>query len=86
MLGGCKCNNTNHTHLLYDCFETTFWEILLEYSLKYSWKKIRILFNLKKYILFIKVYVKNLAKNVIFKNNQIYLQVFLLFKSNRYNV
>ncbi len=59
-------------------FVTTFWKIFLEYSSK------NLQFKKKAYY-FIKVCLKNLAKNIIFKKIQIHLQVFLLFKNKNYN-
>ncbi len=64
---------------------TTFGEIFLEYSwniIEMSSKKKK--FNSSYY--FIKVHVKNLAKNVIFKTIEIHLQIILLHKSKHYNV
>jgi len=55
--------------------EKTFWNIFQK-----IFKKIFEIFLIKKSYYFIKVYVKILAKNVIFTKIQIHLQVFLLLK------
>jgi hypothetical protein len=64
-----------------------FGEILLEYSWNILEKKFKKIFKIKKNsYYFIEVYVKNLAKNIIFKTIEIHLQVLLLFKNKCYNV
>jgi hypothetical protein len=75
----------SHTHLFFTAFVTTFGEIFL----KYSWNNLqKNLLNFVKKLswYFIKVHVKKLMKNVIFKKIEIHLQVILLFKNKRYNV
>jgi len=66
---------------------TTLGEIFLGYSwnvLEFFFEKI---FKIKKKsFYFIKVHVKNLVRNVIFKKIEIYLQVLLLLKNKCYNV
>jgi len=62
-------------------FVTTLWEIFLEYSWNIFEKCIFLNFKFSSYH-FIKVYVKNLAKHVIFKKIHIHLQGLLLLKTN----
>jgi hypothetical protein len=52
-------------------------ENIAKIFLKYFWKTLKKNFKNFSYY-FIKVYVKNLAKNIIFKKNQIHLQTILL--------
>jgi len=76
----CKRNNMNHIHLLFNCFCDYFVRNILGIFLK---KSLNFFYSLKfSSYYFIKVYVKNLAKNVIFKKNHIHLQVLLLLKTN----
>jgi hypothetical protein len=63
---------------------TVFKEIFLKYSSKSLQKNI-LNFLKKSSYYFIKVHVKNLAKNVIFKKIEIHLQVVLLFKRKHYS-
>jgi hypothetical protein len=80
---GCKRDNMNHTRLFYDCFCDFFLGNIHGIFLKNLWKNLFKNLNFSSYY-FTKFYVTNLAKNVIFKKNQIYLQVLLLNK--HYNV
>jgi len=63
---------------------TVFKEIFFKYSSKSLQKNIFNIFKKSSYY-FIKVHVKNLAKNVIFKKIEIHLQVVLLFKRKHYS-
>jgi hypothetical protein len=68
-------------------FVIALWEIFIVYSRNILKKSSKKCFKLKKTssYYFIKIYVKNLAKNIIFRKFQIHLQVFLLFKNKCYN-
>jgi hypothetical protein len=72
----CMKNHPNH----HDCL----WRNIARIFLKNFQKNI---LNLKKKssYYFIKVHVKILVKNVIFKKIEIHLQVLLLFKNKHYN-
>jgi hypothetical protein len=63
-------------------FVINFWKIFLEYS----WKNLPIFkkISFNSYY-FVEVYIKNLAKNAIFKKIQIHLQVLLLLKNKCYD-
>jgi hypothetical protein len=63
---------------------TVFKEIFFKYSSKSLQKNILNILKKSSYY-FIKVHVKNLAKNVIFKKIEIHLQVVLLFKRKHYS-
>jgi hypothetical protein len=65
------------------CFLNVFMIAFGEIFLKCSWKNLLYIY-ISYY--FIKVHVKILGKNVVFKIIEIHLQVLLLFKSKRYNV
>jgi hypothetical protein len=66
----------NHNHLLFDYF----WGNIKKYSWNIFEKIFKIILKLKKIKLyhFIKVHVKNLAKNAVFKQIEIHLQVLFI--------
>jgi hypothetical protein len=66
-------------------FVIIFWEIFFKYFSKKIQKDLYTIFKFISYY-FIKVYVKILAKNVIFKKIEIHLQVLLLLTNKHYNV
>jgi hypothetical protein len=85
---GYHWDNMRHTCLLFyfcDCILGNIIRIFL----KYFWKNLRkfpLNFKNKSSYYFIKNHVKNLAKKVIFRKIEIYLQVFVLLKNKHYNV
>jgi len=87
MKNGCKHDNMSHTSLFFYYFCDYFWGNIFRIFFEYSWKNLpkNLLIFLKSYY-FIKVHVQNLAKNVIFKEIEIHLQVLLLLKNKHYNV
>jgi hypothetical protein len=83
----CKWDNMSHTRLIFYYFCDCFLGNVFKYPWNILEKSLKKYFKLKKNsYYFIKVYVRNLAKNVIFKKIQIHLQVFLLLKSKCYIV